>query len=214
IGNGKHKPNLDAIQYLYGDIWPRIKKLLPEARISIYGAYLPDHIKALHKPKMGFHVKGYVEDAQLIMRKARVNLIPLRYGAGLKGKLLLAYENGTPSVCTAAGIEGYLKTDSEDLHSFNEADDFANEAVRLYTNKEVWLQKQQEGYLIVESSFGGKEIKDSFLEALTKLGNQLNEHRMGNFTGSMLWHHSMQSTKYLSKWISLKNQIKSPDRAT
>ncbi|MBT8222192.1 MAG: glycosyltransferase family 4 protein, partial [Eudoraea sp.] len=74
IGNGKHLPNLDAIQYLRASVWPIIRELMPAARINVYGAYLPEKVRSLHAPKLGFHIHGYVENAHTAMQQARINL--------------------------------------------------------------------------------------------------------------------------------------------
>ena len=208
IGNGKHQPNIDAIEYLNKDIWPGIRELLPSAIINIYGAYLPDNIRSLHNPKVGFHINGFVDDAEEAMQRAKINLTPLRYGAGLKGKLLMALEQGTPSVCTDIAAEGIFHHNFSDRHSFDEPGEFIKEAVRLYTDEEAWNLKQQDGYHILEAGFNGDHYKGLLTKSLKNLGDNLEEHRSKNFVGSMLQHHSMQSTKYLSKWITLKNQQK------
>ncbi|MCX2719590.1 glycosyltransferase [Lentiprolixibacter aurantiacus] len=214
IGNGRHQPNTDAIAYLKGNIWPIIRELMPFAHIDIYGAYLPDKILALHQPKEGFLVKGYVEDANRAMQQVRVNLVPLRYGAGLKGKLLLALENGTPSVSTTAGVEGYWDPNDAPGFTFDEPREFAKEAVRLYTNESDWTSKQLEGDKLLVRKFRGDSLRMELSKTLKNLINQLEAHRLRNILGAMLHHHSMQSTKYLSKWITLKNQLKSQHPGT
>ena len=87
IGNFRHGPNWDAVLFLKQSIWPLIRKLLPQAELHIYGAYPPPKATQLHNPKQGFLVKGWTEDAKQVMQQARVCLAPLRFGAGIKGKL-------------------------------------------------------------------------------------------------------------------------------
>ncbi|MFT7234983.1 MAG: glycosyltransferase involved in cell wall biosynthesis, partial [Methylophagaceae bacterium] len=111
IGNFRHAPNWDAVLYLQS-LWPRIKARLPQAECHIYGAYPPPKATALHNPKSGFLVKGWAEDAFTVMEQARVCLAPLRFGAGLKGKLLDAMIMQTPSVTTPIGSEGMSEADS------------------------------------------------------------------------------------------------------
>ena len=85
IGNFLHPPNLDVVRYLKKDIWPRIRKELPETKLHIYGAYDTPNIKEMHNEKEGFLVHGFVENAFEVLNSARVLLAPLRFGAGLKG---------------------------------------------------------------------------------------------------------------------------------
>lgn len=214
IGNGRHQPNIDAIQYLNSDIWPLIRETMPNASLAIYGAYLPEQIKSLHNPNNGFYVKGYVEDADRVMQQARINLAPLRFGAGLKGKILLALENGTPTISTSIGAEGILNADSADDLIFDDPREFARGAVQLYENESRWCAQQESGLEILKKRFNNDHFRVEFTNTLEKLRHQLKEHRAGNFVGAMLRYHSLRSTKFLSKWITLKNALKTGDERT
>ncbi|WP_304198935.1 glycosyltransferase, partial [Flavobacterium alvei] len=105
IGNFLHEPNWNAVQYLKEMIWPLIRKQMPDAVLHIYGAYPSQKVLQLHQPKQGFNIMGRADDAQEVVRNARVVLAPLRFGAGIKGKLLEAMQCGTPSVTTTIGAE-------------------------------------------------------------------------------------------------------------
>ena len=94
IGNFRHAPNWDAVLQLKTEIWPKIRKRLPKAEMHIYGAYPPPKATQLHNAKEGFLIKGWAEDAQKVMQQARLCLAPLRFGAGIKGKLGGSYANG------------------------------------------------------------------------------------------------------------------------
>ena len=206
IGNGKHAPNVDAIVWLKKKIWPLIRKALPEAQLHIYGAYLPEHIKQFHNAKEGFLVEGWAEDANAVFAKARINLAPLRFGAGIKGKLIDAMRTGTPSITTAIGAEGmhddlkWSGTIAEDVNSFAQA------AIDLYQNKDQWHTAQQRGVIIINQLYDQKALGSKLAEKIAFLKANLEAHRTKNFTGAMLQHHSMTSTKYLSRWIEKKNQ--------
>ncbi|MBT8323302.1 MAG: glycosyltransferase family 4 protein [Eudoraea sp.] len=208
IGNGKHLPNLDAIQYLRTSVWPIIRELMPTARINVYGAYLPEKVRSLHTPELGFHIHGYVENAHTAMQQARINLAPLRFGAGLKGKLLLALENGTPSITTSVGAEGILDHSIAGEFVFDQPEEFAREAVRLYQNEKEWLLLQAIGFDVLEAQFDGHHYRKVLCSTIAELSSQLEAHRTKNFIGAMLHHHSLQSTKYMSRWISCKNKLK------
>lgn len=110
IGNFRHAPNWDAVLYLQS-IWPLIRKQLPEAELHIYGSYPPLKATALNNPTTGFLIKGWAEDAYAVVEHARVSLAPLRFGAGIKGKLLDAMIVQTPSVTTSIGAEGMTVSD-------------------------------------------------------------------------------------------------------
>lgn len=106
IGNGKHAPNIDAIIWLKKEIWPLIRKALPKVNLLIYGAYLPEHIVQMDNLKEGFRIMGWAESAEMVLKQAKVGLAPLRFGAGIKGKLIDAMQAGTPTVTTSIGAEG------------------------------------------------------------------------------------------------------------
>ena len=84
IGNYRHAPNWDAVRVLAQHVWPAIRQQLPNAQCHIYGAYTPPKAQQLHQPNKGFYIQGYAKDALATVRQARVQLAPLRFGAGLK----------------------------------------------------------------------------------------------------------------------------------
>ncbi|MGS0528200.1 glycosyltransferase [Zobellia nedashkovskayae] len=208
IGNGKHAPNVDAVLWLYQEIWPLIRKALPKAEVSIHGAYMPQQINQLHKPEIGFMVKGWVEDVNKIFTNTRINLAPLRFGAGIKGKLTTAMENGTPSITTPIGAEGMHDSLPWSGAIAETSQDFAREAVQLYTNKKDWQKAQQNGEALINQLYNKHKLSERFSLVLNNLQQNLEEYRIKNFIGNLVQHQTLQSTKYLSKWIEEKNKKK------
>jgi len=215
IGNFRHEPNWDAVLYLKQTIWPLIRKQLPKVELHIYGAYPPPKATQLHNPKQGFLVKGWAEDAKNVMQQAKVCLAPLRFGAGIKGKLTEAMLCGTPNVTTNIGTEGMdmgqdwpgLTTDLSVFNSDQEAAiHFANHAVKLYQEDELWQQKQRQGYDLIRANFDKETIQAKLLVCIADIQNNLNNHRTNNFIGQMLQHHQLKSTQYMSQWIEAKNR--------
>lgn len=215
IGNFRHEPNWDAVQFLKQNIWPLIRKQLPKAEIHIYGAYPPPKATQLHNAKQGFLVKGWAEDAKHVMEQARVCLAPLRFGAGIKGKLAEAMWCGTPNVTTNLGTEGMamglewpgLATD---LCAFDNSEDsaqsFAKHAVQLYQEDLLWQQKQTQGYRLISAHFDKAKIQGNVLACIAAIQNNLQYHRSHNFIGQMLQHHQLKSTQYMAQWIEAKNR--------
>jgi glycosyltransferase involved in cell wall biosynthesis len=150
IGNFLHEPNWNAVQYLKEVIWPLIRKQMPEALLQIYGAYPSQKVLQLHQPKDGFHIMGRADDAQEVVRNARVVLAPLRFGAGLKGKLLEAMQCGTPSITTTIGAESMCGDLSWNGFVADDAQVFAVKAIELYQDKNLWLKAQESGFEIIE----------------------------------------------------------------
>jgi hypothetical protein len=207
IGNFLHPPNLDAVQYLKTAIWPLIRKQLPEAEMHVYGAYTSEKAKQLHSKKDGFLILGRAEDAKEVVGKAKMLLAPLRFGAGLKGKLVEAMQCGTPSVTTSIGAEamhGNLPWSGEVADS---SDDFAQAAVNLYTDKSAWETAQENGVSIINQIYPKEKLGKEFIQRIAELQSNLESHRQQNFIGSMLMHHTMRSTEFMSRWIEVKNKV-------
>jgi hypothetical protein len=206
IGNGLHKPNIDAIKCLYFSIWPLIKKQHKLADIYIYGAYLPQQIQELHKPNIGFHIIGEVKDVKTPFTKHRVNLVPLRFGAGIKGKILEGFVYGCPHITTSIGKEGMDYTGNWPGKVAHKSAEFAQMAVALYQDKVQWQTLKSEGYELIDQSFERSVYEIKFLECLTQISNSLAEHRGKNFIGMLLQEQQFQASKYMSLWITEKNK--------
>jgi len=206
IGNFLHEPNWNAVQYLKDTIWPIIKKRLPEAVLNVYGAYPSQKVLQLHNKKEGFLVMGRAIDAQEVVQEARVVLAPLRFGAGIKGKLLEAMQCGTPCVTTSIGSESMYGELPWNGFITNDITDFADRAVQLYQDKTIWLKAQQNGISIINKRYSKGLFEAGFRTNIDFLCSNLEQHRLNNFMGAMLQHHTLKSTKYMSRWIEEKNK--------
>ena len=208
IGNFRHAPNWDSVLYLQR-IWPLIRKQLPNARLNIYGAYPPKKAMALHNPDTGFLVKGWARDAFEVMEDARVCLAPLRFGAGIKGKLIDAMRAGTPSVTTPIGAEGMKGDKPWPGIIADSAEAIASAAVSLHDTLSLWEQSHQRIKPLLQERYDGKKLAKEAMQKIESINYNLQQHRLDNFIGNMLRHHSMKSTYYMSKWIEEKNRSSS-----
>lgn len=208
IGNFLHEPNWNAVQYLKQDIWPIIRKELPDAEMHVYGAYPSQKVLQLHKPSEGFLIKGRAENASDVVSAARICLAPLRFGAGLKGKLIEAMQCGTPSVTTDIGAEGMHKNLPWNGEIRNNAQSFAQAAIQLYSDKKSWELAQQNGIQIINQCYSSNLLSPDFLKKIEEIQQNLKQHRLSNFTGAMLMQQTTSATKYMSKWIEEKNKIR------
>ncbi len=205
IGNFLHEPNYNATLYLKETIWPLIKKDLPKAEMHIYGAYASRKVNQLHNEKDGFLIKGFANDVSSVMQQAKLCLAPIRFGAGLKGKLIDAMRNGTPCITTTIGAEGIYGNYSPNGFIEDDAQKFANKAVELYKNELLWNENQKNGFQIINERFNKIRLQREFLTSIEETIKNIQNKRSNNFTGQMLFHHTLQSSKYLSKWIEEKN---------
>lgn len=206
IGNFLHAPNWDQVLFLKEHIWPLIKQKLPKAELHIYGAYAQQRAKQLHNEEQGFLVKGRAENAFEVIQNAKVLLAPLRFGAGLKGKLFDALLTGTPSITTSIGVEGmpgYLPWAGEIANTPNE---IAKQAVSLYTLEKRWNKAQQHSIEILKQRFSKHLFMDKFKAKLYQIEKGLTKHRQQHFLGQILHHNQLQSSKYMALWIEEKNK--------
>jgi glycosyltransferase involved in cell wall biosynthesis len=206
IGNFLHEPNWNAVQYLKGTIWSLIRKQMPEAVLQIYGAYPSQKVLQLHQPKDGFHIMGRADDAQEVVKNSRVVLAPLRFGAGIKGKLVEAMQCGTPSITTTIGAESMCGDLPWNGFIIDEPQVFADKAVALYQDKMIWQKAQENGFEVIDKCYLKSLFADDFIEHILKVQIDLKHHRLQNFMGTLLQHHTLTSTKYMSRWIEEKNR--------
>ena len=206
IGNFKHAPNWNAVQYLKNTIWPLIRSKLPNVELHIYGAYLPEKAKQLHNKKEGFIIKGRAKSLEEVFTNSKVCLTPLQFGAGLKGKLIDAMLFGTPSITTKIGAEAMHDDLSWNGIITDDPDEFAKKSIEIYNNEQEWLLAQKNGIQIINTCYDKEKYGKILMDSISAVQSNIEEHRLMNFTGAMLMHHTLQSTKYLSKWIEEKNK--------
>lgn len=205
IGNFLHEPNWQTVLQLK-KLWKSIKKELPEAELHIYGAYATDKVFQLHNEKEGFLIKGRANSVSAIFTNARVLLAPIPFGAGLKGKLLESMQFGLPNVTSTIGAEAMQFDSLWNGCITDDENDFVTKAIQIYTDESLWSECQQKGFTILENKFHKKEFSNYFEDRINVLMKHLKAHRNFNFLGQVFNHQSIQSTKFMSKWIELKNK--------
>ncbi len=210
IGNFRHAPNWDAVVQLKQHIWPGLRKKVGNATLNICGAYPPKKATQLHAPDEGFVVKGWVDDAAATLAEARVLLAPVRFGAGIKGKLLLAMETGTPSVTTPIGAEG-LTGDTDWPGAIATTNDtFIEAAAQLYNDQTSWQRAQHAGQACL-TTYRPADADEVLALHINTLRNDLVQHRQHLYLQGLVWHHTLASTRYMSQWIEAKNRVSLPD---
>lgn len=145
VGGFNHPPNLDAMQWFIGEVFPLIRQRLPEIRFHCIGADVPDSLRALAATQPGVQVHGYVPDVVPWMAGGRVAVAPLRFGAGVKGKINLSMAHGQPVVATHCAAEGMHLHDGEDVLVADDARGFAEAVVRLHDDEALWRRLSGNG---------------------------------------------------------------------
>ncbi|MCW9056212.1 MAG: glycosyltransferase family 4 protein [Gammaproteobacteria bacterium] len=207
IGNFRHPPNWDMVLQLQ-KIWPLIKQKIPEAECHIYGSYPPPKATALNNPKSGFLIKGWAENVFFVMQASRLCLAPIRFGAGIKGKLLDAMIMQLPSITSSVGSEGMCLGEPWPGRIADDVEEFVSAAVELYSNEQAWHEAQKNTPELLRSRYDADVLGVQLIDKINQIENNLAQHRLNNFTGAMLKHHSMLSTQYMSQWIAAKNSVK------
>lgn len=205
IGNFFHEPNWHTVLQLK-KLWKDIKKQLPEAEIHIYGAYASEKVFQLHNEKEGFIIKGKAESVETVFKTAKVLLAPIPFGAGIKGKLLESMQFGLPNVTSTIGAEAMHGNFEWNGFITDNENEFIEKAVLLYQDENLWRKSQENGFNIIENRFKKELFEPHFIHKIQEISENLESHRNLNFLGQILQHHTLQSTKYLSKWIEEKNK--------
>ncbi len=135
VGGFAHPPNADAVLWFAREIFPEIRKKLPDVNFYVVGSKVTDEIKALEQPGNGIIIKGFVSEEELarLYSVCRVVVVPLRYGAGVKGKVVEALYNGAPIVTTSTGAEGIPEVETV-LETEDDPQAFAEKTAALYSD--------------------------------------------------------------------------------
>jgi O-antigen biosynthesis protein len=135
IGGFNHLPNLDGVRWFIKDIWPRVHEAIPDARFTIIGSNTPAEVRAFGAMD-GIEVLGFVQDTSSYLDRAAISIAPLRYGAGMKGKVVEAMAYGLPVVTTPVGVQGINAISGEHLLIADDAAEFAQAVTTLLNDPE------------------------------------------------------------------------------
>lgn len=206
IGNYLHEPNWHTLQVLKTEIWPVLRKMLPSAKMHIYGAYPSQKVMQLHNERERFLVHGRAESATKVMSAHRLLLAPIKFGAGLKGKFIDSMQSGTPTVTTSIGAEAMAGDLAWNGFIADDLRDFSRLSATLYEDKQTWMEAREKGIRIINERFAQSLWAPNFVGILEGLKNDLVQHRRKNFIGQVLQQNTLNSLKYMSLWISEKNK--------
>lgn len=136
VGGFGWSPNVDAMRWFFSEIWPAVRRLHPEARMSVVGSNPPADLAALSGSN-GIEVTGYVTDTSLWLDKAALSVAPLRFGGGMKGKVNEAFAHGVPVVATSIGAQGFDAAGGREMFIADDAESFASCIIRLLENPDL-----------------------------------------------------------------------------
>jgi glycosyltransferase involved in cell wall biosynthesis len=169
VGGFAHLPNCDAVIFLVNQVWPRVRDRLPQATLHIVGSNAPPEVLALAAPGAGVEVLGYVEELTPIFQQVRVSVAPLRYGAGIKGKVVSSMLHGVPCVATRLAGEGMNVQDGKDILFADDETALADAIITLHENEVLWERLSREGRRTAASEYS----VDNVLTRLQMLLNSI-----------------------------------------
>lgn len=157
VGGFDHEPNVDAVIYFCEHILPLVVEELPDVVFHVVGSNMPEHIFGLRSP----HVNpvGYVADLREVFDRVRVFVAPLRYGAGLKGKVGQSMSFGVPVVGTSIAFEGFSLVDHHEGIIANDPEIFAQSVVNLFVDHDLWLSISTNAWRVIEERFSTQAVR-------------------------------------------------------
>lgn len=170
-GSLSYRPNYQAVVWFIDNVLPKLKSDRPNIRLLITGRtggyQLP--------PDENIQLTGYVDDIKTLISRSTVSIAPIFSGGGTRYKILEAMALGTPVIATRKGVEGLDVQDQRHLIIADNADDFANEILRLMNNSQLRETISREAYDLVASHYDWQKIKCRFLELIDKVA-QVERH--------------------------------------
>jgi glycosyltransferase involved in cell wall biosynthesis len=166
---GTHPPNVDALRYFIGEILPLLSAQVPGITLTVAGEVSRHELDGLDLGQVVF--TGYRQDLRPLFEGALVYVAPLRFGAGIKGKILEAINYGLPVVTTSIGAEGIGLADGLSVLIADDAPGFAAAVARLSRDPELWLKVRQSGQERVVHNFSQAAFRDRVSEVMTGLLN-------------------------------------------
>jgi len=168
VGGFDHAPNGDAVEYMVTEIMPLLIAEIPDIHLTVVGSNPPDSIRAMASEHVT--IAGWVTDLDPIYAATRVVVAPLRYGAGVKGKVGQALATGVPMVTTSIGNDGMMLEPGRDIIVADDPHSFANGVLYLYENSELWSAISAAGLRRIDELFGRRATNTRITKLLRATG--------------------------------------------
>lgn len=169
IGGFNHEPNVDAMRYFCTEILPLIANIVPEVRLRIIGNAPPPEVSALASEHV--EVLGYVPETRPFLETSAISIAPLRFGAGMKGKIGEAMSFGLPVVTTTVGIEGFGFTPGKDVLVGDTPDVFAQAVVSLLRDSSLWQQLSASGFEFIRDNYSEPVVRRAVYQLFDDVGS-------------------------------------------
>jgi O-antigen biosynthesis protein len=167
VGGYQHTPNIDAVQYFVKEIMPLLRIRLPGVKFYAVGSKVPAEIEDL--ADLDVIITGFIEELNPLLDKMRVSVAPLRYGAGIKGKIGGAMASGLPVVATPMAAEGMSLQEGENILVAEGAEAFADAIVQLYQDERLWHKISKNSLVFAEKAWGAEAAWKNLADILSDL---------------------------------------------
>ena len=204
IGGFNHAPNVDAVQFFVKEVMPILREQLPGVIFYVVGSNPPKQIQALESQDI--IIKGFVENLDPFLEKIRVSVAPLRYGAGIKGKIGTSMSSGLPVVATSIATEGMMLKDGKNILEAESADALADALITIYQDDAVWKRISENGLAFAENVWGDGAAWDTFAEILSSMGIEVKRSKHSIPLYSEISHTSKSQKNFLQPIGSVKNR--------
>lgn len=160
-----HEPNVDAAMYLVKDIFPLILQVVPDVTLKLVGDSPPECVRQLSSDSI--EVTGFVQSTAPYLEQSAVSVAPLRYGAGIKGKIGEAMAHGVPVVTTPIGAEGY-GINMQNLLIAQDNEQFAEYVVRLFNDNDLYEQIRKNGWQLVYDEYSEHAVREKLISLIER----------------------------------------------
>lgn len=177
LGSFSHSPNEDGLIFFIEHIFPIIRSKQTDIHLYVVGSNPTAKVKSYESDFIT--VVGFVDDLELFMQGIKLSISPLRFGAGVKGKVGTSLAQGVPAVATSISTEGMGLTSGKNILIADDPEYFANAVIDLYSNPDLWSKLSKEGLEFAENTWGPKASWQVMQDILNKMDFKVGEYEEG-----------------------------------
>jgi len=169
LGGFAHPPNVDAVDWFLEEVWPRVREVDGKAEFALAGSKMPERFRKLHG-RDGISVLGFVESLEEYFNAIRVSVVPLRVGAGAKGKVAASLAAGVPCVSTPVGVEGMQLAANREIAVAETADALAAQILQVFEDETAWRRYRDHGLAYADRVTSRRALREQIGEMTRRLG--------------------------------------------
>ncbi|MEA1943259.1 MAG: glycosyltransferase [Pseudomonadota bacterium] len=169
LGGFAHPPNVDAVDWFLDEVWPRVREVDDTAEFALAGSKMPDRFRKLHG-RDGITVLGFVESLEAYFNAIRVSVVPLRVGAGAKGKVAASLAAGVPCVSTPVGVEGMQLAANREIAVAETAEALAAQILQVFEDEAAWRRYRDHGLAYADRVTSRRALREQIGEMTRRLG--------------------------------------------